>query len=78
MTGLTQADLIIGTYILMSIIGVEMGILIGLAQRAGSVRRLFKLTSKDFHDDDGHTTEHEGKTTEKPQVEKKCVERDHA
>ena len=77
MMGLTQVDLIIGTYILMAIVGIETGILIGLVQRAGSVRTLFKLTSQTFHDDDSRPAQRQGETAENPQVQKKRVESDY-
>jgi len=77
MKGLTYENLVIGTYILMVIIGIETGFLVGLVQRAGSIRKLFKLTSKDFHNDDSHPAEHKGKTAENPQVQKQRVESTH-
>lgn len=77
MTGLTQADLIIGTYILMAIVGVETGIIVGLIQRAGSLRNLFKLIAKPLHDDGNQTTKKGSDTAENPQVEEKRVESGH-
>jgi hypothetical protein len=76
MSGLTRETLIIGTYILMAIVGIETGILVGLVQRAGSIRKLFKLTSQHLHDNSNQPTEYRGNTTENPQIEKKSVESD--
>jgi len=51
--GLTYTDLVIGSYILIAIIGIETGLLVGLIQRAGSFRNLLKLTSKALDNNKG-------------------------
>jgi hypothetical protein len=78
MDGLTYADLVTGTHILMAIIGIETGILIGLVQRAGSFRNLFRLTSKTLYNNDDQTTKHEGEASKNPKVEKNSIEGDHS
>ncbi len=44
--GLTHSDLVIGSYVLAVIIGIETGIILGLIIRAGSWKKLLKLTGK--------------------------------
>ena len=60
--GLTYTDLVIGSYVLAVIIGVETGIIIGLIRRAGSWGNLFKLTAKASDKDRGDITK-EGHNT---------------
>ena len=44
--GLTYTDLLIGSYVLMAIIGIELGIIIRLRRRIKSLKDSLSLTSE--------------------------------
>jgi len=71
--GLTYTDLVIGSYVLAVIIGIETGIIIVLIQRAGSWRNLFKLTAKMSNNDSSNTTKEGHNTSNIPDIKQTCI-----
>jgi hypothetical protein len=70
-TGLTYTDLVIGTYALTVIIGIELGIILRLTRKVGLLRDSLKSTSSP-----SNNTANEADNTPKIPKEKKDFVKD--